>query len=72
MQPHSLREEIFGLVSEGRGIRQTGIKIPEMVTLKYLGAWNRVIEKVVKIGCEDLECLQMSLDFISYSRSSGP
>lgn len=47
------KEETFGLVSEGRGIRQTGVKIPEMVTWKYFAGWQ---EKVVKTGCEGLEC----------------
>lgn len=33
------REETFGIVSEGRDIRQTGVKIPEMVTWKYFVGW---------------------------------
>lgn len=35
----SKTEQTFGLVSEGRGIRQTGVKIPEMVTWKYFAQW---------------------------------
>lgn len=35
----SKTEETLGLVSEGRGIRQTGVKIPETVTWNYFARW---------------------------------
>lgn len=68
-----LREEIFGLVSEGRGIRQTGVKIPGMVTRKYTGGHGAMwYEKVVKTSSEGLNALLMGLDLISYYKGPVP
>lgn len=54
------------------GIRQTGVKIPGMVTWKYTGGHGAMWqEKVVKTGSEGLNALLMGLDLIYY-KGPGP